>query len=289
MVARCLNNAQRWIGGASLTVGLWSWFQQAAIAHPAHGEPSLLHLLEHETQNPTWIVTGLGLAMVLGAGHALTPGHGKTMAAAYLVGSRSTPWQAVVLGLTTTVTHTLAVFGLGAIALVATQFGWSEQIYSILSVASGVMVLVVGSSLLHQRLHALESSQDHGHGHSHNHPHSHNHDHSHSHAHPHSHSHDSPPNLVALGIAGGLVPCPSALVLLLSAIALHQTAYGMALVTAFSLGLTFVLVAVGLSVVYSRRWFDQLPVNPSILRYLPIASAVMIMAIGAILTAQAIA
>ncbi|MBD1912820.1 sulfite exporter TauE/SafE family protein [Leptolyngbya sp. FACHB-16] len=274
---------------------------QAAIAHPGHGEPSLLHLLEHETQNPTWIFTGLGLAMVLGAGHALTPGHGKTMAAAYLVGSRSTPWQAVVLGLTTTVTHTLAVFVLGAIALVAAQFGLSEQIYPILSLASGVMVLVVGSSLLHQRLNALEAGaeHEHAHAHSHGHDHSHNHEHHHNHhdhahghhhdGHSHSHSHESQPNLVALGIAGGLVPCPSALVLLLSAIALHQTAYGMALVTAFSLGLTGVLVAVGISVVYSRRWFDQLPVNSSILRYLPIASAVMIMAIGAILTAQAIA
>jgi len=268
---------------------------QGAIAHPAQGDPSLLHLLEHEVLTPSWIATGLGVAMVLGAGHALSPGHGKTMAAAYLAGSRSTPWQAVVLGITTTVTHTLAVFVLGAIALLAAQFGWAEQIYPVLSLVSGVMVLAVGSNLLRQRLDALESP---GHDHHHHDDDHHHHDHHHHDHHHHGHSHPHPSthppihpstNLLALGIAGGLVPCPSALVLLLSAIALHQTAYGMALVTAFSLGLTLVLIGVGLSVVYSRQWFDRLPTNSSIFRYLPIASAVMIMAIGAILTAQAIA
>jgi len=278
--------AYQWIAGFGLVVALWLWTAQGAIAHPIQGDPSLLHLLEHEVLTPTWIGTGLGLAMVLGAGHALSPGHGKTMAAAYLVGSRSTPWQAVVLGITTTVTHTLAVFALGAIALLAAQFGWSEQIYPVLSLASGVMVLAVGSSLLRQRLNALEDAEHDHHHHHHHHDHS--HGHSHSHDHPSTHSHDHP-NLLALGIAGGLVPCPSALVLLLSAIALHQTVYGMALVAAFSLGLTLVLVGVGLSVVYSRQWFDRLSINSSIVRYLPIASAVMIMAIGAMLTAQAIA
>lgn len=273
--------------GAGLTAGSWLLMAQVVWAHPSTGEPSLMHLLEHEVLTPSWIVTGLGLAMVLGAGHALSPGHGKTMAAAYLVGSRSTPWEAVVLGVTTTLTHTLAVFGLGAIALLAAQWGWSEQIYPVLSLVSGVMVVVVGSSLLRQRLNALEHTEHH-----HHHHHDHHHDHAHEHTHDHHHQHDSRhdhPNLIALGIAGGLVPCPSALVLLLSAIALHQTAYGMALVTAFSLGLTLVLVAVGLSVVYSRQWFDRLPIPSSVLRYLPIASAVMMMAIGAVLTAQAIA
>ncbi len=268
--------------GTGLTAGSWLLMAQAALAHPSTGEPSLIHLLEHEALTPSWVLTGLGLAMVLGAGHALSPGHGKTMAAAYLVGSRSTPWQAVVLGVTTTLTHTLAVFGLGAIALLAAQWGWSEQIYPVLSLVSGVMVVAVGSVLLRQRLNALESTEHHS---------QHHHLHAHAHTH-HHHAHHSPaeqPNLIALGIAGGLVPCPSALVLLLSAIALHQAAYGMALVSAFSLGLALVLVAIGLSVVYSRQWVDRLPVPSAVLRYLPIATAVMIMAVGAVLTAQAIA
>jgi nickel/cobalt exporter len=284
MVKRFQGLLLRTVGEAGLTAVLWLLMAQTALAHPSTGEPSLIHLLEHEALTPSWVLTGLGLAVVLGAGHALSPGHGKTMAAAYLVGSRSTPWQAVVLGVTTTLTHTLAVFGLGAIALLATQWGWSEQIYPVLSLVSGVMVVAVGSVLLRQRLNALEFVEHHHHYH-HHHSHAHPHDHHHSD----HHSHAAQPNLIALGIAGGMVPCPSALVLLLSAIALHQTVYGMVLVTAFSLGLALVLVAVGLSVVYSRQWFDRLPIPSTLLQYLPIATAVMIMAVGAVLTAQAIA
>ncbi len=283
---------------------------QGAIAHPGHANPDLVHLLQsNQSLTPGLMAGGLGLALVLGAGHALTPGHGKTLAAAYLMGERQTPWHAVVLGLTTTVTHTLAVFLLGAIALLAAQLGWAERVYPILSMVSGLMVLSVGTWLLSRHLQSLdqapdhdhnhESDQAHSHDHSHDHvhtnDHSHTHDHSHAHehAHPHapSHSHThthAPQSLLALGIAGGLVPCPSALVLLLTAIALHRTAYGLALVAAFSLGLTLVLVGVGISVVYSRRWFDQMPPRPA-LRYLPVASAVVVMAVGAMLTARAIA
>lgn len=248
---------------------------------------------------PSLMLASLGLAVGLGAAHALSPGHGKTMAAAYLVGNRGTPWHALVLGLTTTATHTLMVFVLGAIALAAAQVGWADRIYPVLSLLSGVMVLVIGAKLLYERWEAVAATDAsdlvHSHHHAHPHGHSHDHAHSHSHHHPHSHSHGehSHPlpssNILALGIAGGIVPCPSALVLLLSAIALHQTAYGLALVTAFSFGLTLVLVGIGLSVIYSRQWFDRLPLNPRIFRYLPIASAIIIMAVGAMLTAQAIA
>lgn len=283
-----------------------------AIAHPNHAEPDLLWLLEPQAMTPSLLLTSLGIAVGLGAAHALSPGHGKTMAAAYLVGNWGTPWHALVLGLTTTATHTLMVFVLGAIALLATQFGWADHIYPVLSLLSGVMVLVIGAKLLHERWEAVSVGQSGGqsgdpthhhhdhHHHDHHHHDHHHHGHSHSH-HPHSHSHShshehgehshalSSSNILALGIAGGIVPCPSALVLLLSAIALHQTAYGLALVTAFSLGLTLVLVGVGLSVIYSRQWFDRLPLSSRIFRYLPVASAIIIMAVGAMLTAQAIA
>ncbi len=284
---------------AGATVGLtsliWIMQPQGAIAHPGHANPDLVHLLQsHQSLTPGLMVGGLGLALVLGAGHALTPGHGKTLAAAYLMGERQTPWHAVVLGLTTTVTHTLAVFLLGAIALLAAQLGWAERIYPILSMVSGLMVLSVGTWLLSRHLQSLDqAAHEHGHHHgadpSHHHEPNHAHKHAHEHGHPHMHTHThAPQSLLALGIAGGLVPCPSALVLLLTAIALHRTAYGLALVTAFSLGLTLVLVGVGISVVYSRRWFDQMPPRPA-LRYLPVASAVVVMAVGAMLTARAIA
>lgn len=270
---------------AGLTAGLWLLMTQNALAHPTSGDPSLVHLLAPETLTPTWVITGLAVAVVLGAGHALLPGHGKTLAATYLAGTRSTARHAVLLGLTTTLTHTLAVFGLGVLALVAARWGWSDQIYPVLSTVSGLVIVAVGSGLLLRHLQQLGSATPEDHPHA-------DHEHGHTHGHPtHSHALDSAssPNLIALGIAGGLVPCPSALVLLLSAVALHQTVYGLALVAAFSLGLALVLVGVGLSVVYSRQWFNRLPVPTVVLRYLPIASAVMMMAIGAVLTAQAMA
>ena len=293
---------RRTLLGSSALVGAWVALPAWALAHPNHAEPDLLRLLEPEAMTPSLLLASLGLAVGLGAAHALSPGHGKTMAAAYLVGNRGTPWHALVLGVTTTVTHTLMVFALGVIALLAAQVGWADHVYPVLSLLSGVIVLVIGAKLLYERWGAVSAEPEHNqahhhghhhhghthHGHSHDHPH---HHHGHSHAHVHGeHSHPLPAsNILALGIAGGIVPCPSALVLLLSAIALHQTAYGLALVTAFSLGLTLVLVGIGLSVIYSRQWFDQLPLNPRIFRYLPVASAIIIMAVGAILTAQAIA
>ncbi|MEO1208043.1 MAG: sulfite exporter TauE/SafE family protein [Cyanobacteria bacterium J06638_20] len=304
--------------GCSALVGAWAVLPAWALAHPNHAEPDLLRLLEPEAMTPSLMLASLGLAVGLGAAHALSPGHGKTMAAAYLVGNRGTPWNALVLGVTTTVTHTLMVFVLGAIALLLAQVGWTDHVYPILSLLSGVMVLGIGAKLLYERWGAVSAEPDpnqahhhphdhghhhhpHDHGHHHHphdhghhhHPHDHGHHHHHGHSHDHTHgehSHSLPAsNILALGIAGGIVPCPSALVLLLSAIALHQTAYGLALVTAFSLGLTLVLVGIGLSVIYSRQWFDQLPLNPRIFRYLPVASAIIIMAVGAMLTAQAIA
>lgn len=267
----------------------WCLLAQPAIAHPNHADPSLVSLLAHDSLTASWVMAALGGATVLGAAHALSPGHGKTLAAAYLVGDRSTPHHAILLGVTTTLTHTLAVFGLGAIALVATQFGWAEQITPMLGLVSGALVFGLGLYLLYQRLQTL----DHAHTHPHDHSHTHAHDHGHAHDHHHAHS---PRGVVALGIAGGLVPCPSALVLLLSAIALHQTLFGLALVTAFSLGLSLVLVGLGLGVVYSREWlghhfghwFETQPNVRSMLRYLPVVSALVIMVVGAVLTTQAI-
>ena len=297
---------RRTLLGCSSLVGAWAALPKWALAHPNHAEPDLLRLLDPDAMTPSLMLASLGIAVGLRAAHALSPGHGKTMAAAYLVGNRGTPWNALVLGVTTTATHTLMVFVLGAIALLAAQVGWADHIYPVLSLLSGIIVLVIGAKLLYERWDAISTHQESDPSHPHAHPHHHHshshahHHHDHSHPHPHhghSHAHShgehsqplSSSNILALGIAGGMVPCPSALVLLLSAIALHQTAYGLALVSAFSLGLTLVLVGIGLSVIYSRQWFDQLPISPRIFRYLPVASAIIIMAVGAMLTAQAIA
>ncbi|HIK56493.1 MAG TPA: sulfite exporter TauE/SafE family protein [Synechococcales cyanobacterium M55_K2018_004] len=287
-----------------VAVGFWQVADQPAIAHNLY-----LHRLEDliaETPaNPTLRLTALGLAIALGALHALAPGHGKTMVAAYLTGSRGTPWQAVTLGLVTTLTHTIGVFGLGVLTLIASRYVLPEQLYPVLSLLSGLTVCVVGFQLLKERLsptydplhshsHANAPGHSHGHPHAHSHLHppdqAHSHSDEHSHDHPHDHSHDpstSWPSLVALGIAGGMVPCPSALVLMLSAIAFHQTLFGLFLVGGFSLGLAGVLTGLGLAVVYAQQWLNRLPAATPALKYLPVLSAVVIFCTGLGLTVYA--
>jgi nickel/cobalt exporter len=245
---------------------------QGAWAHPGH-EPGLETLVQHRL-SPALMLAGLGIAFVTGAGHALSPGHGKTMVAAYLVGSHSTPQQAVVLGLITTFTHTISVFALGGLALLFSQYILPEKLTPILSAIGGLTVFGVGVWLLKNRLDSASPCDCHHHHH-------------HPHPHPHSHLPGTPitlASLMTLGVAGGIVPCPSALVLLLSAIALNQPAYGMALVSGFSLGLASVLIAIGLIVVYSRHYLDRLPKLQWLQRYLPIFSAALVMWLGIALT-----
>lgn len=218
---------------------------------------------------------GMAVAFGFGAVHALSPGHGKTLVSAYLIGTKGTPGQALLLGVMTTITHTLSVFALGLIALFASQYLLPEQLYPVLGSLSGLIVCVVGFRLLQNRL-----SQSHHHHHSH-------HEHHHG-SHSHTHSHGDLPSLVTLGISGGLVPCPSALVLLLSAVALHQITYGLVLVGGFSLGLASVLIMLGLIAVYARQWLEQLPVADRWVQHLSLVSAIAVICIGIGLTAFSI-
>lgn len=263
--------------------------EKPAIAHPGHGGTSVQALAELSA-TPTLMLTGLGIAFLFGAGHALTPGHGKTMVAAYLVGSRGTPKHALVLGFVTTLTHTFTVFALGLLALFASRYVLPEQLYPVLSFISGMTVCGVGVWLLEERLgnlsadrHAHEHDRDH-------HPHHHHHHKADKHQHHHHPSEGAVTlqSLIALGVAGGIVPCPSALVLLLSAIALHQEGYGMLLLSAFSFGLASVLVAIGLVFVYACQWLDRLPSSNPLLRHLSIVSAIAIILSGIVLTTYAV-
>lgn len=248
---------------------------QATLAHPGHGV--LIQNLAQTALSPSLMLTGMGVAFIAGAGHALTPGHGKTMVAAYLVGSQGTPQQAILLGLIATFTHTISVFGLGILVLLLSQYVLPEQMYSWLSLLSGLMVCGVGFTLLDRH---LEHSSDHHHSHTH--------DHEHTHSHHIPESQTNLPSLLTLGVVGGLVPCPSALVLLLSAIALHHTTYGLMLVSAFSFGLAVVLTAIGLAVVYAHQWLGDLPLFQPLQRYAPIVSAIAVIATGTVLTACAV-
>ena len=265
----------------------------------------------------------LGLACVavafwFGALHAMEPGHGKTMVAAYLVGARGTMKHAIFLGGMVTFTHTISVFFLGFVTLFLSQYIMPDKISKWLGVISGLTILYLGAMLLYKRSRGLHGhGHDHGHHHhdefeddsdmafpSHSHDH-HHHDHDHSHSHSHgafTHTHDGHTHshvpegevtfksLVALGASGGLVPCPSALVLLLSAISIGRTGFGLLLLLSFSLGLALVLMAMGLLVVYAKNLFpDRKSDKPNpFFEYMPVISAAIIFVIGIVLTGNSL-
>jgi nickel/cobalt exporter len=221
-------------------------------------------------------------ALGWGALHALSPGHGKAMVAAYLVGTRGTARDAVALGGAVTVTHTIGVFALGLVTLALSQYVLPEDLYPWLTLVSGLMVAGVGAGVLRARLRAARNGGGHAHGHRHD----------HGHGHAHGHAHASEPlrrrGIVAMGAAAGLIPCPSALVVLLAAISQHQVALGLLLISAFSLGLAATLTALGLAVVSARRLIPAHLAAGRFATALPAVSALLIVAVGCVLTAKAI-
>lgn len=263
---------------------------------------------------------GLLLAALLGGLHAFSPGHGKAVVGAYLVGSRGTAKHAAFLGLTVTATHTSSVFALGLITLFASQYILPERLFPVLSLVSGGIILILGLSLFVTRLRSALGNPQHAHEHVHSHDdsfsvsHEHGHEHVHNHenvalehqalTHTHGgreHTHlppgaDGSPvtwrSLLALGVSGGLLPCPSALVVLLSAIYLHRIGYGLLLIVAFSLGLAGVLSAIGLTFVYAGRWLRRTTGERSwiakVSRVVPVFSALVIAGVGAVLCYEAL-
>ena len=256
----------------------------------------LAELIAVPNLTPGLALLGLLLAMVLGSGHALSPGHGKTVVGAYLVGSRGTARHAAFLGLTVTITHTAGVFALGVVTLLASEYVVPEKLFPILSLISGGIVVAIGLSLFVRRLRRLGGINAH----------SHDHDHDHHHeidaAQPHSHggqvhSHlppgaDGAPvtwkSLLALGVSGGILPCPSALVVLLAAISLNRVGYGLLLVLAFSAGLAGVLTLVGLAFVYAGRLLKSNGALGRLSKALPIVSAFAITCAGLAISYQAL-
>jgi nickel/cobalt exporter len=228
----------------------------------------------------------LVLAIALGAIHGMSPGHGKTLVAAYLIGSRGTLRQAIWLGLTVSLTHTAGVFVLGLAALVATELVVPERVIVWLSLASSLLVVGLGATLLWR---VARHRRD---GHRHDHP--------HPHGHPHGHYAATPPlsrgAIAALGLVGGLVPSASALLVLLAAIAFDRLAFGLLLVVAFGIGMALVLTGVSASVVLLHRRLESsgLPLlqHRLVARLawaVPLASALLVLAFGVVLTAQAAA
>ena len=291
----------------------------------------LLDLVRQKEFSISFYLFALVIALALGALHALTPGHGKTVVAAYLVGSRGTTLHAVALGTIVTLTHTGSVFLLGIITLAASQYILPTTIIPLLEILSGLLIVGLGLYLLWQRFlywrkstpsspalppkgegsplslrerarvrelphtqaavpggdgarkYSLSPSQPkkvsggikvkkpsanlHHHGDGN------------------LHSHDVPESitwrsLIALGISGGLVPCPDAIAILLVAIAINRILLGLALIISFSLGLAVVLIVIGLLMVNSRRLFDRVSFLDKLAPVMPIVSAVIVLALG---------
>jgi len=247
---------------------------------------------------PQVILFSLLLSLILGAGHALTPGHGKTIVGAYLVGNRGKAGHAVLLGLTTTLTHTIGVFVLGFATMFVSSYVLPQRLFPWLELISGLLVVVIGLGMFWQRLtEFIRYGYVPQHGH-HDHDHEHEHDDHHEHEHgPHTHTHlpanpDQPitlRSLLALGVSGGLVPCPSALVVMLGAIALGRIAFGMVLILAFSIGLAGVLTGIGLLLVYARRLFERFPSDGRWIRAVSAASAAVVAIVGLVISAGALA
>ena len=253
---------------------------------------SFTELIAAKQLNWSMILFALLIAAALGALHALEPGHGKTLVAAYLIGSRGTAKHAMLLGLIVTASHTAAVYLLGGTVLYLSAHVVPEQLYPWLALASGMMIIALGIVLFLRRLDATETGHHHGH---HDHDHSdHGHEHTHGLRHSHDHGHHrrhavSPRELLTLGISGGIIPCPAALVVLLSAVSLQRIGFGLLLIVAFSIGLAAVLIAVGLLMVYARRFMARFQGEGQMLtRWLPLTSSVFIVFFGVGLTGQAL-
>jgi ABC-type nickel/cobalt efflux system permease component RcnA len=242
------------------------------------------------TNRGVWLL--LSLAAIFGAAHALTPGHGKTLVAAYLVGERGTVWHAILLGVVTTLTHTAAVLVLAGLLPLFFPKHVSDSAQQALGLICGLLVVGVGFWVLLRR---LSGRADHvhfgGHGHGHGHHHGHSHAHNHGGA---DHTHDAEGrvipravdwwSLVVLGMTGGIVPCPEAIALLGTAIKRQQVWLGLPLLLAFSAGLASVLIAIGIGVVCVRgfadvRWSENKRLR-AVIRALPLVSAVLVTGLG---------
>jgi nickel/cobalt exporter len=230
-------------------------------------------LVARERLSLAVVLASLAAALFWGMAHALTPGHGKTIVTAYLVGQRGTPWHAGLLGLIVTATHTVGVFALGLVTLLLSRFVVPDDLYPWLNLVSGLLVVGIGASVLIAR---WRHRRAHRHGHHH-------HDH-----HENEALGPGRRSLIAVGISGGLLPCPSALVVLLAAISLHRVGFGLLLIVAFSAGLALTITGIGLVAVLAKRAFGRISLQGRAVGLLPAASALVILVAGLVMTAHAV-
>lgn len=269
---------------------------------PERSGSAFVSLINADNLTLKVIILALLAAFAFGALHAVEPGHGKTMVAAYFVGVKGTARQALTLGLIVAATHTVGVLAIGLLAIFGSQYILPEDLYPWLSLASGLMVIALGLRLIAQHsggriMHKLSHALPLGHHH-----------HEHDHA-PAATSNGVPPwkTLIAIGLADGLTPSPSALVVLLAAVSLHRIGLGIALIVSFSVGLATVLACISLGLLFFHGAMDglsrrasatRLPVisriAPSlagegiVVRALPMVGALALVVVGLLLTLSAL-
>ena len=347
------------VGQAPVTPPTATAASSAGGAVPGGVGAEISGLLSTTDMTPFVLIASLLTALALGAGHALTPGHGKTIMAAYLVGTRGTPLHALGLGLSVTVSHTIGILVLAGVVVAAGETLPPERFQQIAPALSAIVVLVIGAWMVAGQirrrwagrritmpvvalaggtmspvmampggavadgaeLHEHAGEHEHQHEHADEHPHPHDHPHPHEHPHPHDHRaadhgdidgqvvgehshggrrHSHVPadpasmswkSLVALGLAGGLVPSTNALLILLATVATGRAAYGLILVVAFGVGMALVLGGIGLMLVLARDRVEgaggmRLPRR--LLEFAPAAASVLVLGLGIYLTAQAL-
>lgn len=292
-------------GGTPAAVGV-EQPTTASAAVPGGVGAEIAGLLKTQDLTPPIVALSILTAMLLGAGHAITPGHGKTIMAAYLVGTRGTPRHALGLGMIVTVSHTLGVLVL-ALVILAIGSVAPDQFNQSLAIGSGFLVVGIGCYMLIRvlreqtwwRMPVLGLSPATRLAHAHAHPAqradpaAHVHDHGSG-----SHRHLPAPttpltrrSLFVLGLFGGLVPSINALVILLATLATGRAAYGLLLVIAFGIGMALVPGGIGLGLVYAARWMARTPSGSIFSRavaWAPLVTALIMLVVGAYLTRQAI-
>lgn len=251
------------------------------------------------------LAAAIAVAFAAGALHALGPGHGKTIMAAYLAGTDGRVGAAVSVGVIVAVMHTFSAVVLGGV--VYALIGGGGQLISaavpVMSVAAGMLVTAVGGTLAHRQLRHRRAARraaraNHApaaqhyarigtadtHHHDHHHDHSHDHDHGHHHALPPGVSPTSPKGLATIGLAGGLLPSPASFLVLTTAIFSGQAILGFGLVLTFGLGLAATLTGVGVLTVHGRRLLlDRSARGPRLAwasRHLPLISSFALIGAG---------
>ncbi len=241
--------------------------------------------------SPGVLLAAILTAVALGAGHALTPGHGKTLVAAYLVGTRGTALHAAGLGLSVTVAHTFGILLLAALVVAAGAALPTELVVRWLPVVAASTIVGIGAWMLVGEVRRRRAGHDHAIGHDH--PHRHGDGPSHHHA---GHAHGPASaitwrSLFALGLAGGIVPSTSALLILLGTIASGRPAFGVILVVAFGLGMAVVLAGLGLALVVARDRVERLTAGSraeAVLAWMPVTAGAFVVVVGVWLTGQAL-